>query len=164
MEEKKDIFDHLKPGKISTPDPSYFNQLANDIIASQEVKMIPLYKKPVVWLSAAAAAIAILFVFNFNSPEESTDVLLALNEIPAEELISYVDENIEEFETEMLVEIIPAANIETVELTETHEDVPPETHEETELNFDNIDTEDILDYINSEEIEIYDLDESEVFI
>ena len=42
--------------------------LAENVIASQEVKVIPLYKKPIVWLSSAAAAIVILVVVNYSAP------------------------------------------------------------------------------------------------
>jgi hypothetical protein len=164
MEEQKDLFDHLKLGKIDTPDATYFDQLAKNVIASQEVKVIPLYKKPIVWLSSAAAAIVILVVVNYSAPEESTDALLALNDIPTEDVLAYVDKHIEDFDVEMLSEMVPSENIEAIQLSEPIENNPittPKT-EETKINFDNIDTEDILDYINSEEIDIYDLDEFEL--
>ena len=164
MKKKQDIFNHLKPGKISTPEESYFTQLASDIIRSQEVRVIPLYKKPILWFSAAAAVIAVLIVFNFNSSEENNDVLLALNEISSEELFLYVDENIEDFESDMLIEIIPITNIESVEFVSELSETANVVSSESTIDFEEINNEDILDYINSEEIDIFSLDDSEEFI
>jgi len=164
MEEQKDIFDHLKLGEIDTPDAAYFDQLAKNVIASQEVKVIPLYKKPIVWLSSAAAAIVILVVINYSSPVESTDALLALNDVPTEDVLAYVEKHIEDFDVELLAEMVPSENIEAIQFSEPIENVPATTPtpEETKIDFDNINTEEILDYINSEEIDIYDLDEFEL--
>jgi len=164
MEEQKDIFDHLKLGEIDTPDAAYFDQLAKNVIASQEVKVIPLYKKPIVWLSSAAAAIVILVVINYSSPVESTDALLALNDVPTEDVLAYVEKHIEDFDVELLAEMVPSENIEAIRFSEPIENVPTTTPtpEETKIDFDNINTEEILDYINSEEIDIYDLDEFEL--
>ena len=44
MKNEKDILDQLKSRKIDTPDVSYFEQMATEVIKSQGVKVIPLYK------------------------------------------------------------------------------------------------------------------------
>jgi hypothetical protein len=162
MEEQKDIFDYLKPQKIETPEQGYFDQLAKNVIDSQMPKIVPLYKKPIFWLSSAAAVIAIVVVFNFdNSPEESNNVLLALNDIPQQDVYAYIDENIDDFDEELLAEFIEVNTIEAVDFTPEVKSNPVETVSDPALNFDDIDTEDILEYLRNEEIDIYDLDETE---
>jgi len=74
-------------------------------------------------------------------------------------LFAYVNDNIEDFDTEMLTEIIPSDNIEEIDLVATDKIVVDEVPSETELNFDNIQEEEILEYILNEEIDIYDIEE-----
>jgi hypothetical protein len=85
MEEKRDIFEYLKPVKSSVPDDSYFENLSKSVIASQtKIKVIPLYKRPVAWISAIAAILLVsLLVVNFSGTnvDENQDPLLALNAI-----------------------------------------------------------------------------------
>ena len=77
MEEKKDIFDFIEKRPIETPDPSYFKDLADKVMADAsassttdepeepQAKIIPLYRRPVTWISGvAAAASLILFCAN----------------------------------------------------------------------------------------------------
>ena len=163
---KKDIFDHLKPRKKIVPDQSYFDQLAANVLAPEKVKVIPLYRKPIVWLSSAAAAIAIIMLVDLKTEiPNSVNPMLAMNEISSQELLTYINDNIEDFDTEMLTEIIPSDNIEEVDLVAADKIVIDEVYSETELNFDNIQEEDILEYILDEEIDLYDIEEiGEIFI
>lgn len=160
METKKDIFDYLKPRKKIVPDQSYFDQLSANVLAHEKVKVVPLYRKPIFWLSSAAAAITIIMLVNIKTEiPNSVNPMIALNEISSEELFAYVNDNIEDFDTEMLTEIIPSDNIEEIDLVATDKIVVDEVPSETELNFDNIQEEEILEYILNEEIDIYDIEE-----
>jgi hypothetical protein len=162
METKKDIFDYLKPRKKIVPDQSYFNQLVANVLETEKVKVVPLYRKPIFWLSSAAATIAIILLVNIETEiPNSVNPMIALNEISSEELFTYVNDNIEDFDTEMLTDIIPSDNIEEIDLVATDKIVVDEVSSETELNFDNIQEEDILEYILNEEIDIYDIEELE---
>ena len=160
METKKDIFDYLKPRKKIVPDQSYFDQLSANVLAHEKVKVVPLYRKPIFWLSSAAAAITIIMLVNIKTEiPNSVNPMIALNEISSEELFAYVNDNIEDFDTEMLTEIIPSDNIEEIDLVATDKIVVDEVPSETELNFDSIQQEEILEYILNEEIDIYDIEE-----
>ena len=166
METKKDIFDYLKPRKKIVPDQSYFDQLAANVLEPVKVKVVPLYRKPIFWLSSAAAAIAIIMLVDINKEiPNPVNTMIALNEISSQELLTYINDNIEDFDTEMLAEIIPSDNIEEVDLVATDKIIFDDVSSETELNFDNIQEDEILEYILNEEIDIYDIEElEEIFI
>ena len=72
MNEEKDIFDFIEKRKVETPDKAYFDDLAQRVIDSQKTKIIPFYKRPIVWIGSAAAAVLILFTVNFNPPQPPT--------------------------------------------------------------------------------------------
>jgi len=166
MEEQKDIFDHLKRKEGFTPDKAYFERLAENVMASQSVKIVPLYKKPVLWMSAAAAIIAAVFIINFDSNTSAPDnVLLALNDISKEEIRTYIEENIEDFDTDLIVEFV------TLETIEHHTFIQPEEVESEDqdlvletISLGDIEREDILDYFEREEIDLLELEDDESFI
>lgn len=168
MNNEKDIFDYIKAKKVDVPDTSYFETLADNIIAKDHVKVIPIYKKPLFWMSSAAAAILIFFVaFNFTDPNSIQDKpLLALNDIDNDLVYSYVHENINDFDTELLTEFISETDIESDNSSEdesvqiTEENI---TIESNTITLENISSEDILNYFESEAIDISDL-EDELFI
>jgi hypothetical protein len=162
MEENKDIFDYLKVNKIGGPDASYFENLANSVIEKSQsnTPIIPLYRKPITWISAAAASIAILLLVNlFNQPDEPGNVLLALNDIPSNEIEAYVSENIDDFDTELIVEYIDEESL----ITQEKED-KQEIEVEKTIDFEEITAKDILDYFDHEEIELEELQDEESFI
>lgn len=166
MEIKKDIFDHLKPKKVIVPDSSYFDQLAANVLEAKKVKIVPLYRKPIFWMSSAAAVIAIIMLINVNSTaQNSATPAIAWNEVSSQELFTYVNDHIDEFDAEMLSDILPSENIEEVELVASDNVEVDEISTENDLNFDSIEQEDILEYILNEEIDIYDIEEfEEIFI
>lgn len=161
MQKDKDIFDHLNPRKIEVPDSSYFEQLTKRVIA-EEKKIIPLYRKPITWISLAAASIAVILTINLLITNDgSEDALLALNDCSTETIQSYVEENIEEFETEMIIEFIPVDNLDTPEVKEETEST---VEEQETLTLEDVNTQDILDYFEEYEIDPYDIEEDESFI
>lgn len=165
MEKQNDIFDHLKPREIFTPDQAYFDQLATNVISTAKSKVIPLYKKPVFWMTAAAACITVVLLLNIGTTSKTSEnVLLAMNEIPQHEVLEYVKQNIKEFDTEMLSEIIPENNIEEIKFSTQIEEKKSEPLSEPQINFDNIDQEDILNYLYEEDIDINDLEDLNEFI
>ncbi|MDG1333118.1 MAG: hypothetical protein P8P74_12365 [Crocinitomicaceae bacterium] len=174
MEEKNDIFDHLKPRKTPIPDASYFEALANSVIESQkekapaapkETKIIPLYKRPSLWIGAVAAVfIAGILIINFNETTEiDSDPLLALNDVSSNDVYEYIDENIEDFETDLIVEALNESTVNEMSFVEpeTTESAPEETKIITSepVSFDQIDSDDILDYFNEEGIDSEDFED-----
>ncbi len=171
MEEKNDIFDHLKPRKTPIPDASYFESMAESVIASQKkTPIIPLYKRPIVWISAVAAVfIAGILVVNFStSAENNFHPLLALNDVSSDELYTYIDENIDDFETDLIVEALAESKIDqmnfiqpepTEQVEATSEITSPES-----ISFEEINSSDILDYFNDEGIDSEDFEDENSFI
>ncbi|MFT6923630.1 MAG: hypothetical protein ACJA1C_002645 [Crocinitomicaceae bacterium] len=167
MNEEKDIFDFIEKRKVDMPDKAYFDNLAQSVIDSQKTKIIPLYKRPITWISAVAAAVLVLFIMNFNSPgdivPESNEI--SFNDLSRAELLAYVDENIEEFDVEMIAEFVPIdelnAKYEALENTMSEE---LEVHPLETITLENITKEEILEYLNDEDLDFSDLEDEDSFI
>ena len=159
MEQENNIFNHLKARKGSAPNHSYFENLAKTIIAKEEKKavIVPLYKKPVFWLIASAASVALLFILNTTQTKNTPSPLLALNEISKSEIVNYIDDNIEEFDNYLLSQYISEKLIEEskTEIIVATLSVDPEPIKE----LDKVELDDILDYFELEEIDIYELED-----
>lgn len=181
MEEKNDIFDHLKTRKTPIPDASYFEALANSVIDSQkekestapkETKIIPLYKRPALWIGAVAAIfIAGILMINFgNTTMTDSDPMLALNDVSSNEVYNYIDENIDDFDTDLIVEAMNESIVDEISFTEDEKEKSEPTSEKTEvvatepISFDEIDANDILEYFNEEGIDSEDLEDEDLFI
>lgn len=152
MENPNNIFDHVNPRKVDIPEGDYFKQMANSIIASQKAipKVIPLYKKTVFWITSVAATIALIIVFNMNTSNEKTfNIQLALNDVSTNEIISYVDENIDEFELSEIADIIPESKMEKFQAVSSEN--------ENNLSFENISEEEIIEYLLDEDVELDEL-------
>ena len=159
MEQENNIFNHIKPKKVSVPDASYFENMANSILEQEKkkIKIVPLYKKPVFWLVASAASIALLLLVNPFSVDEDATNLLAMNDVSNEEVIDYVNENIDEFDTYLFSEYLTD---ETIEESKTTVYIEPEVIEsETIEELEEVELEDILEYFEFEEIDIDELED-----
>jgi hypothetical protein len=171
MEEKNDIFDHLKPRKTPIPEASYFEAMAQSVIESQKKTLIvPLYKRPVVWISAVAAIlIAGIMIVNFSATTDTTsDPLLALNNVSSDDLYQYIDENIDDFETDLIVEALNESSVDEISFIELEPiekvEVKTEKISPEPISFDEIDSKDILDYFNEEGIDSNEFEEEDSFI
>lgn len=157
--QEKDIFNHIKPKTEATPDASYFEELAKLTLEHEKpkTKVIPLYKKPLFWLIASAASIALLLLVYPTSVEEDNTTLLAMNDFSKEEIINYVDENIEEFDTYLFSQYLTD---EIIEEDKTIIYVEMETVESEKIEeLEEIELDDILEYFEYEEIDIDELED-----
>ncbi|MGB0915385.1 MAG: hypothetical protein ACPGVI_04890 [Crocinitomicaceae bacterium] len=161
MKNEKDIFDFIKSVKTEEPSAEYFNNLADKIIADNKTKVIPLHKKPFFWLSSAAAIAIVLFsVIKFNNATEiESPTLLAFNEVDNVEIFQYIDENIEEFDTELIAELIPESKLEVTKSVQPDTGTEEIQESSSVVSLDEITNEEILEYLNDEEIELSDLEE-----
>ena len=161
MKETEDIFEYLKKRKIETPSKDYFDALAASVIEqeSKETKVIPIGRKIFYW-STAAAAILVVGFFLFNIPRQTqTNILAQLDDVSTEELILYVYENIDDFDTEQLGETLSDEEIDELDEELSIEMLDISYVESSEsISFDDIDEQEILDYLELEDI---DLDELE---
>ncbi|MFT5858646.1 MAG: hypothetical protein ACI865_000734 [Flavobacteriaceae bacterium] len=171
MDKEKDIFDHIKVRKIDVPSADYFKNLSDAVIEKQRPEIIPLYKRPLSWVSAAAAIIVVaLLVTNMSESAISngvSDPLLALNEFSSEELIAYIDSNIDDFDTELIAEMIPERDLATVEIFDEIEALIIE--EETQeaimpVSIEALEDQDILDYFNEEGLDLEDFEDDDIYI
>lgn len=161
MKTNTDIFEYLKKRTIETPNPEYFESLAQKIIAEQPtpLRRVSPIKRILLWSSAAAAILLVVLLIPNDAPAEKVNLALELNEIPEADVLSYVNEHLDEFETELLVAAVPNENIETVSLVTETDPIDNSTISQTPVNFDALDTDDILEYLENEGLDIYDLDE-----
>lgn len=171
MEEKNDIFEHLKPRSTDVPDDSYFEAMANSVIETQKkTPIIPLYKRPIVWIGAVAAVFLVGFlIVNFSSTSDSnSDALLALNDVSSNELFEYIDENIDDFDTDLIVDAMNESAVDELSFIEPESseiiEVATEKTTPSRITFDDIDANDILDYFNEEGIDTEDLEDDDSFI
>lgn len=171
MKEEKDIFEFLEKKTQNTPEKEYFENLAQKIISENstntpsKTKVVPLYRKPILWISGVAAAITIFFL-NTESTSLQNGGTLDFNDLSKKEILAYVNENIDDFDEEMLMEFMREEQLKIdayKEEIQTSAEID-ETNVPTELteSLETISREDILDYINEEELDLMDLDE-EIF-
>ena len=166
MEQESNIFDHLKAKKGFTPDASYFENMAIEVIQKEsnteqkEQKIVPLYKKPIFWLVATAASITLLFVLSNNLKTENDD-LLAFDQITSSEALAYVDDNIDEFDAYLLSEYVSNNQLKEEKIDVVVELIAPE--ETTIKDLEEVELDDILDYLEIEELDIDEL-EDELYI
>ncbi|HIP31322.1 MAG TPA: hypothetical protein EYG86_01025 [Crocinitomicaceae bacterium] len=166
MEQENNIFDYLKIKKGFTPDASYFENLAKEVIQKEsntkqkEQKIVPLYKKPIFWLVATAASIALLFVLS-NNLTTGNDDLLAFDQITSSEALAYVNDNIDEFDAYLLSEYVSDNQLKEEKIDVVVELIATETTTIKEL--EKVELDDILDYLEYEELDIDEL-EDELYI
>ena len=145
MKKEKDILDHLSPEKINTPDNEFFESLSTKVAKQNprpHIKTRVLTK--IISMSLATAAVLLIaFVLfkDFTQPikelKVEQDILFDVND---EEIYAYVDEHLYDFTTE-----------------EIEESFSDDIGSELDL-FSNISQDEIMDYIENENI---DLDEFE---
>ena len=151
MKKEKDILDHLKPEKIKTPDNDFFEALASKIAVKHPInrnrnRILPR----VIGMSFAAAAVLIIAVVlfkDFSQPVAKTKVDKALfADINDEEIYAYVDEHLDDFSIEEIEERFSSEELVYIDV-------------EIGLDlFSDISKDEIMDYIENENI---DLDEFE---
>jgi hypothetical protein len=158
MKENNDLFDHLKKKEFTIPDTAYFNSLADKVILENQVKKKTFVMRPVIWITAAAAIIilAIIIVKPTTSYVQPDFTQLAFNDISSTEAENYINANLNDFEIDLIEELIISDNA-IQENSDTTKTQPNEVKQT--VTFDNISKEDILNYFENENIDIEDLEE-----
>ena len=162
MENDKNIVDFLKPREREEISDAYFDNMASIITNTNKKtivkKLTPIYKKPIFWLTSIAAVfIGLIVLRNFSS--EEIQLSANLSSPSQSELLAYVDENIDNFEQDLLVKYIPIDETEISELKKTSPNNQTNwTIENVEL-FEDINKEDVLQYLSSEELTLEDLED-----
>lgn len=158
MKEKEDIFSHLQKRQIDTPSKEYFADLADGIIEGKsKPKVIPIQRRLLIWTSSAAAVLMVA-LFLTNTSTES-DVFAELNDIPTDELLAYLEEHIDEFETELFAESLTEEELKYLD-EEISFDLKEITYIETkkEIQFENVSPSEINEYLELEDLDVEDLE------
>ncbi len=171
MEENKNIVEFLKPREREVIEDSYFENMVSVIVAGnpkkEPAKIIPLYQRKSFWISSAAA-VAILFVA-IRFMNQSGSINPDFDSLSHSELTAYIDHNIEDFDQELLAQYV---HVETnavqakVESDQHLNSSVPNNELEKSVSrddlFEGIDQKDILEYLNHQEMNVDDLEETDV--
>ena len=172
MEKKKDIFDYIEKQPTEMPDTLYFSNLSSAVLDKmnhqKQVKVVPLYKRSVGWISAVAAVIFVAFLL---LPEKTNPVVedFTFTTLSKNEVLAYVDDNIVDFDVELLTEFIPKKDLATKNNTKEELIVPSEEtiverkNPDLEKSLKSISTDDIQQYLEDEGIDLDNL-EDELFL
>lgn len=163
-QENKHIIDDLQVAPIQLPSDSYFEELKKNILneirvdslKKEEPRIIPMYRRWYVWGSAAAIlAFAILLSWNStNSPKESGAI--NLSSISNEEIYDYLNENIEDLDTETIAVHLSSDAITQKENRAAQNDVAGTRADFSSKStlLDHVEDQEILDYLKDESGEL----------
>lgn len=171
METKKDPFEHIKVTKPNGPGPDYFEKLKAELMVEigkePKAPVRTLVQRPFFWVISAAASIVLLFAIH-SALNEPLDAAVSFSSLSDEEILAYVDENIDDFDEEMIAEAYNSMILEktlaegdtTKKRTVTVKEVPAAANQPaTQVTFETLSEEDILNYLNSQELTEEELEE-----
>ena len=169
---KRHIIDELKKNQSPLPEDAFFDKMKSDLlqrIAAETVapkaKVIPLYRR--MWFVASVAAgvallLSIPLLFTNENPQQPQQAEVSWDDVSREEMLAYIDENIDDFDEELLaqhLDSIPHSKA-AVAITNSTGNALKKAKtkkEKQEKNlFENVDKEDILKYLDEEAIELDD--------
>jgi hypothetical protein len=169
--QEEHIIDALKKGATPLPDDAYFAQLKSDVLGQLgpvPARVVPLYRK---WwaLASVAASLALIIALFLRGGETDPSARTSpdWNSVSREEMLAYIHENIDDFEAEAIAANLDSlpnwnaqlASADTLTLAVRHSAQARGTHAKAsgyDQLFDDIDKEDILEYLDEEAIELDD--------
>lgn len=172
METMKDSFEHIKISQPQGPGADYFEKLKAELMVEigkePKAPVRHLVRRPFLWVVSAAASIVLLFAIRsgLNEPLEAS---ISFSSLSDDEILAYVDRNIDDFDEEMITEVYDAMIMErsntmgdtTKKRTVTVKEVPASLNQSTnQVTFETLSEEDILNYLNSQELTEEELEES----
>lgn len=169
---KRHIIDELKKNQSPLPEDAFFDKIKSDILQRIETetaipaaKVIPLYRR--MWFVASiAAGVALLLsipvLFRNEQPQQTQQAEVTWDDVSREEMLAYIDENIDDFDEELLAQHLDSIPHTKAAVSITHASgnilkKAKQKAEKKEKNlFENIDKEDILEYLEEEAIDLDD--------
>jgi hypothetical protein len=154
MKSKKDLLDHLKPVKANTPDSVFFETLATQVVQEYPIAKTQWQNNFRIFKMALAAAAVLVLAFvlmkSFSIEAQNTNTEKPLlSEIQDEAIFAYVDEHIDEFSLEEITENLTEEDLNFLFENQSNE---------LDFFFAEISDQEIMNYINKENL---DLDEFE---
>ncbi len=161
--EKKHIVDELEVKNVPIPEETYFLQLKERILQElpehPTAKILPIYKRWYFWSGAAAAVLVLITLFTSQGYNKTAHSDLDFSSVTHDEVLQYLYENIEEMEDHEIVEHVTIASNWTD--STAHEIIQPATKQtvskKEEPLFQNIEREEILEYLKNEDISVDEL-------
>lgn len=167
IQENKHIVDDLERIPIQMPSDTYFEELKKNLlneIGTHGLKekgapgIISMYRRWYVWGSAAAIlAFILLFPWN-NTGTSSNSEPINLSSVSNEEIYDYLNENIEDLDTETIAVHLSTDAVASSEDSENKKNAPIEENNgslsSTSPLLEHIEDEEILDYLNNESGEL----------
>jgi hypothetical protein len=165
MSTDKDILKHIKPVEPKIPSDDFFSSLAAKATKKEQKQNEDksTINRIILYYSSAIAAILIIgmIVFQqFNMPEKDINTkTLGLANVSTSEIIEYVEQHLENYTTEEIIDLASIVLEEEIDLISDENFLP-----------ENIQFTDIESYISEEELELfedydlYEFDENELLI
>lgn len=167
-QEDKHIIDDLQVNPIQMPSDSYFEALKKNILSEvgnnplkskEQPGIISMYRHWYVWGSAAAILVfALLFPWNNHTSPSPNSEPVNLSSVSSEEIYQYLDENIEDLDTETITAHLSKNAMVNVEITENRDEASVKENtgnfSSKSLLLEHIKDEEILDYLNDESGEL----------
>ena len=168
METNNNILKQIKVKSQPKVDQAYFDQLKDKMLkeVTQQPTAKVFYLKPIFWLSTAAASVLIVFGIQFFNTEQEAQI--TLSSLSKEELYSYVEEHIDEYEESTLVDSDQEQKAATMEGSNEFEqeiitsDVEVSTQEGfvgSKQLLEEISNDDLYKYLMSDEFDLDELDD-----
>ena len=162
MDKKKSILDYIKPVKTKLPKEDYFADLASKVAKTEHPslsakKTAKIRFLPVAYAAAAVLVIGFVLFQQFMAPSVKTKSYESyLAELSANEILEYVESNIEDYSEDELIDAsrpITEEEMESSTFTEVFGYIPEE-----------LETETIEQYLDEDFINLNNFDENELLI
>lgn len=162
MEPINELSDQLQKSKRPELPSNYFDELTSNMMehAKQhpKAKKIALYRKPLFWIGSAAASL--LLIIGINSIWNTTTEL-SFDTLNHEEVLAYVEENIDDFDEELFIEVMNETPVESDTTKKVKSNATTVNSKSKEpVSFETLTSEEILEYLNENELSIEELEET----
>lgn len=174
--EEKHIIDELTKRAAEIPGADYFARLKVEVMekastsslldpsqspSKEAGKSVPLYRKTWFQVAAAASVVLIIALFVLNGSKEPQPLTAQTQKpdwesVSQEEVLAYIQENIDDFETETIAEHLDSIPQWSAgeELAVNNVSAAPKTMQKNADKYDelfrDIDRDDILEYLEAE--------------
>lgn len=167
---KRHIIDELKRQQTELPDDAFFDRIKADVLkrvaeetSTPVAKVVPIYRR--MWLVGSVAAglallLALPFLFREEQPQTVQQAKVTWEDVSRDELLAYIDDNIADFDEELL-----AQHLDSIPHWKTTTSVTyyagrasknVRVEKEEKNLFENIEKEEILEYLEEEAIDLED--------
>jgi len=162
MEPINELSDQLQKPKRPELPSNYFDELTSNMMehAKQhpKAKKITLYRKPLFWIGSVAASL--LLILGINSIWNTTSEL-SFDNLNQEEVLAYVEENIDDFDEELFIEVMNETLVESDTTKKVKSNATSVNSKSKEaVSFETLTREEILEYLNENELSIEELEET----